>query len=55
MCSSCEGQDYIEDFAYEASDAMGVGVELIDFEPLVEEGFRARFSVGKGGSPRAQA
>jgi hypothetical protein len=47
MCSSCGGQDYMDDFSYEASDLLNKAVELVDFECLEDEGFRAWFRLGE--------
>jgi len=46
-CTSCGGQDYIEDFAYEASDGLGRPVTLVNFEALEGGGYRARFEIGE--------
>ena len=50
VCRSCGGQDYLEDFAYEASDVLKVPVVLAGFEDVEGGGFRARFRVGEGNS-----
>jgi len=46
-CASCGGQDYIEDFAYEASDGLGRMVTLGNFEALEGGGYRARYEIGE--------
>ena len=38
-CRSCGGQDYLEDFAYEASDLLHKRTDLVSFERIGAHGF----------------
>jgi len=42
-CSSCGSYDYLEDFALEASDVLGIGVRLDSFEPNGTMGYSAKY------------
>ncbi len=44
-CRSCGSYDYLEDFALEASDVLGIAVRLHSFEPNATVGYRAKYTI----------
>lgn len=52
-CRSCGGQDYLEDFAYEAGDRMGVSMALVHFDRRGAYGFLGIYEVGGWPEPES--
>ncbi len=46
-CRSCGGQDYLEDFAYEASDHLHRRTDLVSFERIGACGFVGVYEIGE--------